>query len=164
MAITDPYEWKKSESRREQDGRALQTQEDSVLTFEQLINRLFDDFFLGSGLELLSAFSPPMDVVETDKGFQIAAELPGLERKDIDVALSRKVLTISGEKREAVETKGRNYLRTERSYGSFRRSIPLPSEVDASKAEALFRNGVLTVTIPRTAKAEAGKRITIKAK
>jgi HSP20 family protein len=104
-----------------------------------------------------------VDVVETDKEIQVAVELPGLEEKEIDVSLSPTTLTISGEKRQEKEEKGHNYVRAERSYGSFKRSIPLPSEVDASKADAVFQKGVLTVTLPKAVKAEARKRIAIKA-
>ena len=131
---------------------------------------MFDDFFRGSGLEPFGSFrggwdtfSPRVDVVETDKEVKISAELPGLEEKDIDLGLSQNVLTVSGQKQEEKEEKTHHYLRAERSYGSFRRSIPLPSAVDANKADAVFRNGVLTVTLPRTVKKQARKKITIKA-
>lgn len=170
MAITDLIPWKKPESDREEEGRDLEVKEDPLLTFQQQMDRMFDDFFRGSGLEPFGArrerweaFDPRMDVVETDKEIKVSVELPGLEEKEISVGLSRNVLTISGEKRQEKEEKGHNYLRAERSYGSFRRSIPLPSEVDASKADAEFRNGVLTVTLPRMVKAQARKRITVKA-
>jgi len=134
------------------------------------MNQMFDDFFRGSGLEPFGAFhagwdtfSPCVDVVETNKEIKVSVELPGLEEKDIDVGLSKNVLTISGEKRPEKEEKGLNYLRAERSYGSFRRSIPLSGKVDASKADAVFKKGVLTVTLPKLVKAPARKRITIKA-
>jgi HSP20 family protein len=131
---------------------------------------MFDDSSRGPGLEPLGtfqegwdAFSPRVDVVETEKEIKVSVELPGMEEKDIDVALARHSLTISGEKRHAREEKGDNYLRSERSYGTFKRSIPLSSDVDAGKTDATFRNGVLTVTLPRKVKAETRKRITIKA-
>jgi HSP20 family protein len=171
MPITDLIPWKKREPEREEREGALQVRPDPFTTFQQQMNRMFDNFFQGSGLEPFGAFgegwdafSPQVDVVETDKEIRISAELPGLEEKDIDVGVSRNVLTISGEKRQEKEEKGHSYLRTERSYGSFKRSIPLPSEVDASKTDAVFRNGVLTVSLPRTVKAQARKRIAIKTK
>ena len=92
----------------------------------------------------------------------VSVELPGLEDKDVNVSLSRDGLTISGEKRQEKEEKRRNYYRAERSYGSFKRSIPLPCEVDAGKVDAVFRKGVLTVTLPKALKAQARKRITVK--
>jgi HSP20 family protein len=170
MPITDLIPWKKKDPEREEEEGALQVRQDPYLTFQQQTNRMLDEFFQRSGLEPFSAFregwdvfSPRVDVVETDKEIKISVELPGLEEKDIDVGLSQNVLTISGEKRQEKEEKGHNYLRAERSYGSFRRSIPLPAEVDAGKTDAVFRKGVLTVTLPKTVKEQARKRITIKA-
>jgi HSP20 family protein len=93
----------------------------------------------------------------------VSAELPGMDDEDIEVSLSRDVLTISGEKKQEKEEKGRDYYRAERSYGSFRRSIPLPAEVNADKVDAVFSKGVLTITLPKTAKAEGRKRIIVKA-
>ena len=99
MAITDLIPWKKVESDRDEEERALQKRAGPLSTLEQQMNRMFDEFFRGSGLEPFGAFSPRVDVVETDKEIEISAELPGLEEEDIDVGLSQNVLTISGEKR-----------------------------------------------------------------
>jgi HSP20 family protein len=87
--------------------------------------------------------------------------LPGLDREDIELSLDNNILTLSGEKRHEKEEKGRNYYRSERAYGAFHRRIPLPAEVDAESAEAVYKNGVLTVTLQKTAEAKA-KRITVK--
>jgi len=170
MPITDLIPWKKKDPDREEAGGELQVHQDPFMTFQQQTNRMFDEFFQGSGLETFDAFregwdafSPRVDVVETDKEIKISVELPGLEEKDIDVGLSQNVLTISGEKRQEKEEKGHNYLRAERSYGSFRRSIPLSCPVDADKTDAVFRKGVLTVTLPKMAKVQDRKRIAIKA-
>jgi HSP20 family protein len=170
MPITDLIPWKKEDPDRAEEARALQRPEDPLLTFEQEMNRLFDDFFQDTGLAPSSAlnegwdlFSPRVDVVETDKEIKVIVELPGLEREEIDVGLSQNVLTISGEKRQEKEEKGHSYLRAERSYGSFKRSIPLPCQVDAGKTDALFRKGVLTITLPKLVKEKARRRITIKA-
>jgi HSP20 family protein len=140
-----------------------------LLTFQQEMNRLFDGFFGRSALEPFGGlgegwglFSPRVDVAETDKEVVVSAELPGLDDEDIDVSLSRGMLTISGEKKQEKEKKGRNYYRVERSYGSFRRSVRLPAEVDTGKVDAVFRKGVLTITLPKTAEAKARKRIAIK--
>jgi HSP20 family protein len=170
MPITDLIPWQKRDAEREEEGGAIQKPEDPFLTFEQRMNRMFDEFFQASGLEPVGAFregwdafSPRVDVVETDKEIKVSVELPGLEEKDIEVGLSQNVLTISGEKRQVKEEKGQNYLRAERSYGSFKRSIPLSCPVDAGKTEARFRKGVLTVTLPKAKREQARKRITIKA-
>lgn len=165
MSITDLIPWR----REERKVPVRHEEERSPVTFQQEMNRLFDEFFRGWGLAPLrgfdepwDAFSPRVDVVESDKQVAVSAELPGMDEKEIDVSLSHGVLTISGEKREEKEDKGRNYYRMERSYGSFQRSIPLPSEVDESRAEATFKKGVLTITLPKTAEVHARKRIPIR--
>jgi len=134
----------------------------------QEMNSLFDNFFRGFEPEpfetRLGAFSPRVDIAETDKEIKVTAELPGMDDKDIDVALTRDMLTIRGEKKEEKEEKGKNYYRMERSYGSFSRSIPLPSEIDTNKVKADFKKGILTVTLPKTPQAiKETKKIQVKA-
>ena len=170
MPITDLIPWKKKEPDQDETGGELELRQEPFAAMQQQMNRMFDGFFQGTGLEPFGAFqegwdafSPRVDVVETEKEIKVSVELPGMEEKDIDVALAQRSLTISGEKRHEKREKGHNYVRSERSYGSFKRSISLSSEVDAGKADAAFRNGVLTVMLPRKENAETRKRITIKA-
>lgn len=118
---------------------------------------LFDDFFdnfalapFGAFEERFGSFMPQIDVSETDQEIKVAVELPGMSEDDIEVSLDRNMLTISGEKKDETEEKGENFYRMERSYGKFRRSIPLPAEVQADQVEATFKQGVLHVTLPRT--------------
>jgi HSP20 family protein len=119
---------------------------------------LFDDFFasplglapLAGWSEMLSPFSPNIDVTETDDEIAVTAELPGMDEEDIEILLDRNALVISGEKKSEVEEKGRRYYHLERSDGAFRRPIPLPQEVDQEKVEASFKKGVLRVTLPKT--------------
>ena len=92
--------------------------------------------------------APVVDVVEKDKEYEITAELPGLDEKNIEVKLSDDVLTIKGEKKEEKEEKQKDYYLSERRYGSFQRSFRLPDGVDAEKIEARFKNGVLTLSLP----------------
>ncbi len=134
----------------------------------QEMNTLFDNFFRGFEIEPFTArfgaFSPSIDVKESDKDISITAELPGIDDKDIDVSLTRDSLTIKGEKKEEKEEKGKDYYRMERSFGSFSRTIPLPSEIDTDKVKAEFKKGLLTVTLPKTAKAiKETKKISVKA-
>jgi HSP20 family protein len=136
--------------------------------FRQEMNTLFDNFFRGFDLEpfsgRLGAFSPHIDVKESDKDIAIIAELPGMDDKDIHVSLTRDSLTIKGEKKEEKEEKGKDYYRMERSFGSFTRTIPLPVEIDTDKVKADFKKGVLTVTLPKTATAiKEKKKIPVKA-
>jgi HSP20 family protein len=133
------------------------------------MDRLFDDFFApAEGREgrpfPVAGGWPSLDVDETDQAYKVTAELPGLELKDVDVDLRDNVLTISGEKREErkEDKSGRRY--TERSYGRFERVIPFAAEIDADKVQASFRNGVLTVDLPKNAKAkDKSRHIQIKA-
>jgi HSP20 family protein len=134
----------------------------------QEMNTLFDNFSRGFEMEpfmgRFSTFSPSVDVKESDKEIKVSAELPGMEDKDINVSLTKDSLTIKGQKKEEKEDKGKDFYKMERSYGSFMRTIPLPSEIDTDKVKAEFRKGVLTVTLPKTAKAiKETKKISVKA-
>lgn len=110
------------------------------------------------------ANAPAVDIVEKDNAFEIAAELPGMDEKNIDVNVANGGITIKGEKQEQKEEKKKDYFLQERHYGSFERSFRIPEGVDSGKIEAAFKNGVLTVTLPKTAEAkQSEKKIAIKA-
>ncbi|MBI1879547.1 MAG: Hsp20/alpha crystallin family protein [Chloroflexi bacterium] len=167
MAIKDLVPWKRN------DKNVLVRRDDEPFyAFRREMDRLFDDFFgrgfaltpfSGGFMESFGEFSPRVDVTENDKEVKVIVELPDLEDKDVEVSLSNDVLTISGEKKAEKEDKGENFYRMERSYGSFQRAISLPAEVESDKVEATFKNGVLTVTLPKTASAQNRKKIAIKA-
>jgi HSP20 family protein len=107
---------------------------------------------------------PAVDVTESDKAYEIAAELPGMSDKNVEVKLADGVLTIKGEKQEEKEEKKKDYYLHERSFGSFQRAFQVPDGVDADKIEASFKNGVLTVTLPKSAQAQkTAKKIDVKA-
>jgi HSP20 family protein len=136
--------------------------------FRQEMDKLMENFFGSFDLQPFSrkseVFTPSIDVVDTDKEIRVSAELPGLDEKDIDVSMTRESLTIKGEKKEEREERGKDYYRSERSYGSFTRTIPLPLEVDADKVTAAFKKGVLTVTLPKTKQAiNETKKVAVKA-
>jgi HSP20 family protein len=104
---------------------------------------------------------PRVDAADTDKEIKVSVELPGLDDNDIEVSLTKETLTIKGEKKEE---KGKDYYRSERSFGSFTRTIPLPVEIDAEKAEASSKKGVLTVNLPKTKQViSETKKVAIKA-
>jgi len=103
---------------------------------------------------------PRVDIAETNGELVVAAELPGLTRDDVSIRIENNVLTLKGEKKQEEEEKATNYHRIERSYGAFSRSFSLPSTVDASKVRAGFKDGVLTITLPKTEEAK-GKEIPI---
>ncbi|BCH31952.1 molecular chaperone Hsp20 [Mesorhizobium sp. L-8-10] len=108
--------------------------------------------------------APAMDLVERDDAYEITAELPGLDEKNVEIKLSNHTLTIKGEKSEQKEDRQKDYYLSERRYGSFQRSFQLPEGIDADRIEANFAKGVLTVKLPKTAEAKkAEKKIAVKA-
>jgi HSP20 family protein len=149
---------------------ARRENESPVVAIQNEMNRMFD-LFLNDPFTMLSVptirsmsdFMPRIDVSETEAAMQVMAELPGMDEKDIQLSLENDTLIISGEKKNDVEEKGKNFHRVERSYGSFQRVIPLVSEVQTDKVEANFRNGVLNITLPKTpAAAKQTHKIEIK--
>lgn len=135
--------------------------------FDRMFDRFFEDsdeFAMRPFAEFSRSFNPTLDVSESDNEIKVSAELPGLNEDDIDVSLTGDVLTISGEKKAETEDKGENYHRIERTYGSFKRTITLPSEVEVDQVEANFKNGVLTIILPKRAEAQENvKKIDVKA-
>jgi HSP20 family protein len=157
--------WRRKQPREETESEI----ENPVALFERDMDSMFDNFFRGFGLAPFgmegnewATFNPRVDIVDSDKEVKVSVELPGMDEKDVDVALARDVLTISGEKRQDKENRGKNYHRMERSYGAFTRSIPLMCTVDENKAEATFKNGVLTVTLPKTVEGQCLRTIKVK--
>jgi HSP20 family protein len=138
---------------------------DPFMTLHREMNRLFDDVFRGFDMAPFGSMSrmaswPHVEVVDNDKDVRISAELPGLEDKDVEVLVGDGVLTIRGEKKSAIEDKERAF--SERTYGRFERRIPLAWEVEDDKIEASFKNGVLTVTLPKSAESRSEvKRIAV---
>lgn len=133
-------------------------------SLQREIDRLFDDFtrgFPSFSRGVAPALVPSMDVTETDKEIEITAELPGLEEKDVQVNVADNILTIKGEKKVEKEEKDKNYRLVERSYGSFSRTLELPDGVNTDGIKAGIAKGVLTVTIPKPAPAQA-KKIDVK--
>lgn len=141
--------------------RSLRTEMDRL--FENFTGRFGVMPFFPSRFDTsLSLPSPAVDITEEEGAFKVSAEVPGMEEKDVEVSLSGDTLTIKGEKRQEREEKGDNLYLSERSYGAFQRSFSLPENVDREKIEASFAKGVLTVTLPKSAKA-APKKIEVKA-
>jgi HSP20 family protein len=140
---------------------------DPFLSLHRNVNRLIDEVF--RGFDTPSAFGqmmtrngtwPTVEVSENDKEIRVIAEVPGLEEKDIEVTLDDGVLVIRGERKSETEDKDRQF--SERYYGRFERRLALGHEVEEDKVDAKFNNGVLLITLPKTAKAQASaKRIAI---
>ena len=126
------------------------------------IDRLFNEFAQGAGANgALAKLIPNIDIAETDKAIEVSAEMPGLERKDIDISIEDDTLTIRGEKKIEEDQKDKNVQHSERRYGVFMRVLQLPAGADPSKVEATMSNGVLKITIPKPAKPEP-KKIEVK--
>lgn len=148
-----------------------ESQERSLERLEQDVNRLFEDFKRSLGHLPFAPeswgrgeYSPRFDETEDDKAIHVTAEIPGVEEKDFDITLSDNVLTLRGERKEEAEKKGKRFHRRECVYGTFLRSITLPAEVDESKIRASFRNGILTIDLPKTKKRQKkARRITVRA-
>jgi HSP20 family protein len=120
-------------------------------------DRFFEDFTLPGVFSEETGFTPAFDVSETEDTLMVKAELPGMEEKDIDISLSDGILTIKGEKKQEKESDGGHYHRVERRYGAFSRTMRLPTEVDTEKVNATYKDGVLSVTMPKTEKAKPRK-------
>jgi HSP20 family protein len=140
---------------------------DPFVTFRREMDRMFDHFFdgfpgrAGNGS---GAIAPAIDLDETDKEMVITAELPGVTDKDIEVSLTGDVLTIRGEKKTETEEKKGGAYYTERRYGSFARSLRLPFEVKDEQVDAKFKDGVLTIRMPKPAELQSQvRRIEVKA-
>jgi HSP20 family protein len=136
------------------------------------VDRMFDDFrrstwqtpfdrtsfepFWRAGGELGAA--PAVDIAEKDDAYEVTAELPGMDERDIDVQVAEGMLVIKGEKKEEKEEKKKDFFISERRFGSFRRSFRVPESVDADKIEAQFKKGILTVTLPKLPEAKSKER------
>lgn len=126
------------------------------------IDRLFDDFSQGlAAQQKMMHLLPNIDVAESNKEIEISVEMPGLERSDVDISLEDNVLTIRGEKKMESHRDDKNVYVSERSYGTFLRTIELPAGIDSSKVTAAMSDGVLKITVPKPANVEA-KKIEVK--
>lgn len=119
------------------------------------------DFF--SSLSTASILKPQVDIGVTEKEYSITVEVPGVSEKDIKLEIANNTMTIRGEKKQEKEEKDKNYYRVERAYGSFQRVLSLPEDADQEKIKATFKNGVLTIKMPRKILPESDvKQIEIK--
>lgn len=167
MQINDLIPWvrAKEQTFTGENGRT----NNSLASLQRDINHVFEDFWQNAenGWNdrdvVMGMSSPSTDITETDTSIDVSIELPGMTEDDIDISLSKNEMTIRGEKRIEHEEERKGVYMSERSYGSFYRTVPLPAGVDADKAEARFKNGVLTVSVPKTAEAQSKiRRIPVK--
>ena len=179
-----PWNWFKKE--QEEAGRTIPVQQRRSLTptlgqdhplasFHREFDRLFDDLLQGFGRSPLgrdlpgwpamarNILKPTMDISSAEKEYTVTVEVPGVKEDDIQLELADETLTIRGEKKQESTANDKRYYCVERSYGAFQRVLSLPEDVDQDGIQAAFKNGVLTITMPRRALPEAKvRRIAVK--
>ncbi|HEY4742152.1 MAG TPA: Hsp20/alpha crystallin family protein [Candidatus Acidoferrales bacterium] len=127
----------------------------NVSNLQAQVNRLFESSLPGSGTDSsLTTWAPAVDIYETENELVLKADLPDVNEKDIDIRIENNTLSIHGERKFEQEVKEENYLRVERSYGSFTRSFTLPSTVNTEAIKAEYKNGVLRVEMPKRAESK----------
>jgi len=173
MTIKDivPWRWGGLRHWEEEERRPFESFLREMDSLHKEMDRLFDDFWKDSGPRRIrgrhwqeAALMPHVDESEDDKAIHVKVELPGMDEKDVDITLANGVLTIRGEKKREKEEKGMDWYRSERSFGAFRRSLPIPADIDEGKIEAKFEKGILYVELPKTEEARSKiKHIPVKA-
>lgn len=168
MAIRDLIPWSRQENRLPASVSADREGGDPLLSLHREVNRMFDDAFRGFGAPSLAGYErklpwPHLELGESASEIRVTAELPGLDERDVEIIIEDGVLTLRGEKHAEHNDQDRGY--SERSYGRFERRIGLPRGIERDTASATFKNGVLTVTLPRSvASNENVRRIPVNAK
>jgi len=163
MTRTHLAPWRWGRLGRWDEERPFETLRRDMEAVQRNMDRLFEGLAGDSPLTMAEygaggEIAPRLDESEDDKAFHVDIELPGLDEKDVEVTLSDGLLTISGEKKATEAKENEHYLRRERAYGSFRRTLPLPNAVDDAKIKATFHNGVLTIDLPKAKEARAKVR------
>ena len=147
--------------------RDLAAWSSDIFNMQREINRLFDTFVRG-GTQAdesfgLTYWTPAVDIAERDNEYVVKVDLPGVEKDDVKITLVSGVLTIRGEKKQENESKTGSFHRIERSYGSFQRSFTLPSSVRNDGIDAVYKDGILTITLPKAEEARP-KQIEVRVK
>jgi len=167
MPISDLLPWNRGNTRLPVN----RTSNDHSMNLPESMAQLVDDFFTDPfdltpfqpGITSGGQFYPRIDLAENDKALVVSVEVPGVDENDIQVSISDNVLSLSGHKEAEKEEKGKRFHRIERTSGSFRRDIPLPVDINDDGVEAVFKNGVVTITLPKVETPQVrGKRISIR--
>jgi len=133
----------------------------SMFPADRFFDRFFDDSGLGSFPGEERAYVPAFDISENENEYVVKAELPGIDANALDIQFSNGVLTVKGEKKQEKEDKGENYHCVERRYGSFHRSFRIPEHLHADKIDANYKDGILTLTLPKDERGKT-KKIEVK--
>lgn len=135
-----------------------------ISPFDREMDRFFDNFWSGGALDLpRNAWVPPLEVTENDNEFRVSMELPGVDEKDVEITFSDGLLSIRGEKKSSEEKKDEMCYCSEVRYGSFERSLSIPSDVNGEKISAKYKNGVLNIVLPKREEAKP-RKVEIKTK
>jgi HSP20 family protein len=168
MNVRDLIPWGRNNNNSTVPSTYRSSEPNPFLTLHREMNRLFDDMFRSFDSQFPSFASltpwtsnwPGIEITENDRELKVVAEIPGVDEKDVELLLEDGILTLRGEKHSEAEDKDRQF--SERFYGRFERRLPIGTEIQEDKVTAGFRNGVLTVILPKSAKAQSkAKRITI---
>jgi len=127
------------------------------------LNRVFSDFFDETAESVVTKFNPAVDLVDTRDALQVKVELPGVKKENVEISLKDDLLTVKGEKKEEKEEKGENRYYVERSYGTFARTLTLPSLVKSDQVKATFEDGILEITLPK-AEEEKAREVKVEVK
>ena len=122
---------------------------DQLSSFRDEVNRLFEGSLFNGSSDVLNTWAPALDVYEDKDNLFVTAELPGLKKEEIEISLHENTITVSGERRNEKKYDGADTARAERFFGRFTRSLILPKAVDAARVKASYRDGILTVTLPK---------------
>jgi len=146
--------------------RDLAAMPSDLFGIQREMNKMFDNFFRGDVREedsALMAWTPAVDITEQDDAYTVKVELPGVSKEEVKITIESNILTIRGEKKQENDVKKENYHRVERSYGSFQRSFTLPTVVKNDKIDAVYKDGILTISLPKAEEAKP-KQIEVKVK
>ncbi len=127
---------------------------DLVTDLQDDMNRLFTSSLRRGSTASVGEIIPSLEVKEDENQFQVHLDIPGMDRKDLDISVTGNTLTVKGERKEEENKKGKGYFYSERRYGSFQRSVELPVEVEADKVAANYKDGVLELTLPKSERAK----------
>ena len=136
---------------------------DQLTSLRDEINRLFESPFSNGNSDAFNTWAPALDLYEDKESLVVRAELPGMKKEDIDISLHENIVTISGERRNEKKYESAETSRQERVFGRFTRSLVLPKKVDAANVKASYKDGLLTVTLPKAEEAKP-RQIEIQAK
>lgn len=160
MAIRDLIPWRKRREGRERGGERLPARSTAQEMFRDLMEDFFGEWGEFPARREEGRLAPAVDVRETDEEYRVSVELPGMSKEDIELTVEEGRLHLRGEKKEEQREEEEDYLRVERSYGSFSRTIPVPSTVEEEEIEAGYKDGVLEIHLPKTGEAR-GRRVEI---